>query len=83
MGLSRYSNKNLLDMPNCIGLMENGSCSVLNIWQCQGDKCSFKVTKEDADVNDLLVKKRLLQLDEETQEKIARKYYGGKRLWQE
>ncbi len=78
-----YSNMDLIDISNCIGLLKNGKCSRFNIFQCQGDCCPFKLTKEDVDKSKRYIKERLSQLDEETQDKIANKYYGGKRFWRE
>lgn len=83
MTLTRLSNLNWLDLPNCIALSENGQCSLLKISLCQGNTCSFKLTQEEKDAAERKVRKRLSSLDEETQEKIACKYYKGRRPWQE
>jgi len=83
MAMTRYSNLDLLDLPNCISLSETGQCLLLNISFCQGDTCSFKLTQEEQDAAAFKVKKRLSSLDEKTQKKIARKYYNGRRPWLE
>lgn len=83
MTLTKYSNLSLLHMPDCVGLMENGRCSRLDVKLCEGDGCALKKTRDEQ--SDALKKSmsRLLSLDEKTQAQIARKYYGGKRVWLE
>ncbi|MDD2300537.1 MAG: hypothetical protein PHU69_13000 [Fermentimonas sp.] len=81
--MTRFSNLNWLDLPNCINLSKNGHYSILKISCCQGDTCSFKLTQEEKDAAACKVKEKLSSLDEETQEKIARKYYNDRRPWQE
>ncbi len=83
MALTRLSNLNWLDLPDCVCLSETGQCSLLKISFCQGNTCSFKLTQEEKGAAERKVGKRLSSLDEETQEKIARKYYKGRRPWQE
>lgn len=83
MNLTRYSNLNWLDLPNCANLSRNGHCTVLNVNRCQGDTCRFKVSQEEKDAAARKAKNRLSSLDEKMQEKIARKYYKGHRPWQE
>lgn len=81
MTLTRFSNSNLLDLPNCAGLSETGKCFWLNISSCQGYTCPFKKTREDQSDSIHQVKNRLSELGEEVQVKISMKYYGGKRPW--
>ncbi len=83
MAVTRFSNLNSLDLPNCINLSENGQCSLLQVSRCQGDTCSFKLTQEEKDAAACKVRKRLSSLDEYTQEEIACKYYNGRRPWEE
>lgn len=72
-----YSNTELLKLPDCGGLLENGNCRWLDVPKCTGVKCSYyhKVTSSEK------AQKRLRSLDEVTQERIAQKYYGGSRPW--
>ena len=81
MSLTRFSNTNLLDLPNCVGLSEAGKCFWLNITSCQGSSCSFQKTNEDKSNSMIQVQNRLSELDEKTQEHISQKYYSGKRPW--
>lgn len=73
--LTRYSNCELLKLPNCGGLRENGGCSWLNVASCMGVTCSYYQK-----INSLSkAQQRLRSLDEDTQRHIAKKYYGGSR----
>ncbi|MEG2634072.1 MAG: hypothetical protein RSA97_05715 [Oscillospiraceae bacterium] len=75
--LSRYSNRELLEFPDCDGLGENGKCKWLNVSGCTGDGCPYfhkKGTTESSYI-------RLRSLDEEVQKRIALKYYNGTRPW--
>lgn len=45
MSLSKYSNTELLDYPNCLGLSESGKCMWLSILKCQGYACPFLKTE--------------------------------------
>ena len=77
--LNRYENVELIKLPDCEGLLENGKCNYLNISKCSGAKCPYfrhKGTQNDS-------YKRLCILDESTQNHIAHKYYNGKRPWKE
>jgi len=77
MGLSRISNLELIMLPDCGGLCENGSCSWLKLSACTGPKCRFyNSTNSLEKAHD-----RLRSLDEETQLRIAKKYYNGSRPW--
>lgn len=78
---NRFSYTNLLELPNCAGLSDTGKCCWLSINSCQGHSCPFKKSRETQDNSTRAVESRLSALDEENQEKIARKYYGGNRPW--
>lgn len=81
MALTKFSNLNLVELPDCIGLTENGVCSRFRATFCQGNSCPHKrTTAEEADAVSKAME-RLSSLDDQTQTKIARKYYGGKRVW--
>lgn len=75
--LTRYSNSELVDMPDCRGLLEDGKCRWLNVITCIGSGCPYCKTTN----NNEKVHERLQSLDERTQTKISRKYYGGTRPW--
>lgn len=75
--LTRYSNNEMLKLPDCEGLIENGKCKWLQITACVGANCSYYKNMNSLDRSQA----RLRSLDEETQEKIARKYYSGLRPW--
>ncbi|MET0017794.1 hypothetical protein [Oscillibacter sp.] len=75
--LTRYSNPELLKLPDCGGLLENGKCRWLNVPKCSGTKCSYCQRQNSLEK----AQKRLRSLDEATQERIAQKYYGGFRPW--
>lgn len=72
----------MLSLPDCRFLTENGTCGRLNISHCAGEKCKF--LNREANHTDINVwSSRLSLLSEEEQMKIARKYYGGKRPWKD
>lgn len=72
----------MLSLPDCRFLTENGTCGRLNISHCTGEKCKFLNREANhADIN--VWSSRLSLLSEEEQMKIARKYYGGKRPWKD
>lgn len=77
--LTRYSNPELLKLPDCEGLLENGTCKWLNVPTCIGTKCSYLQKMNNLEK----AQERLRSLDEETQKRIAHKYYGGFRPWLE
>jgi hypothetical protein len=75
----KYAKMKLLEYPNCSGLTESGKCRWLTCGDCRGPDCSYlKISPEDALRKTFL---RLASLDEETQVRISRKYYGGSRPW--
>jgi len=77
--LTRTSNSELLRLPDCGGLLENGKCQWLTVPTCIGERCSYyqKINSFHK------ARERLRSLDEATQERIAKKYYGGLRPWEE
>lgn len=75
--LTRYSNTDLLELPDCGGLLENGKCRWLSVSYCIGAKCSYYKKTNDTEK----ARTRLQSLDEKMQERISRKYYGGSRPW--
>ena len=77
MGLSRISNLELIMLPNCGGLRENGTCSWLNVPACTGTKCHYYHSANSLEK----AYERLRTLDEEAQQRIAQKYYSGFRPW--
>jgi hypothetical protein len=73
----RYSNLEILSMPDCEGLLENGKCRWLNTTKCEGAGCNHYQKKSSF----TKAQARLCSLDEDTQERIAKKYYSGFRPW--
>ena len=72
--LTRYSNLELLKLPDCCRLLENGKCESLDGSDCFGENCYYYNSQDK-------VFTRLRSLDEEKQEHISKKYYSGKRPW--
>lgn len=77
MGLSRTSNLELITLPNCGGLREDGTCGWLNVTACTGAKCPYHHSLNSLEKTH----ERLRSLDEETQQRISHKYYGDTRPW--
>ena len=77
--LTRSSNRELLNLPDCDGLCENGKCRRMRHAVCIGENCAY-YQKHNSDSK---AKARLRTLDEMTQEHIAQKYYKGSRPWME
>ena len=77
MGLTRTANLDLITLPNCGGLREDGKCSWLNVPTCTGAKCHYYHSPNSL----AKAHERLRSLDEETQQRIAQKYYRGARPW--
>lgn len=75
--LTRKMNLEMLSLPDCEGLSENGKCRRLNTPSCIGNDCSFYQRVSSLD----RANKRLCSLDESTQKHISKKYYGGFRPW--
>ncbi|MDP4153231.1 MAG: hypothetical protein Q8865_07340 [Bacillota bacterium] len=38
--INRYANTELLKLPDCEGLLENGNCKWLNVTVCLGASCT-------------------------------------------
>lgn len=76
--LTRYSNTELLQLPDCGGLLENGKCRWLKVPACIGKGCRYcqKANSQDKTYA------RLRTLDKKTQIHIAKKYYHGELPWQ-
>jgi hypothetical protein len=71
----------LLDLPDCEGLSRTGRCTWLCISSCRGELCPFRQSRSDLHAARAAINHRLISLDEQTQAKISRKYYGGKMPW--
>lgn len=75
--LSRNSSAEFLKLPDCLWLLESDKCRWLQISECAGENCAhYRKPSSQAKA-----KARLRSLDEETQARIAQKYYGGFRTW--
>lgn len=75
--LTRDANRELLDLPDCRALLENGKCRRRGHLDCLGSACAY-IQEQDRREN---AQQRLCSLNEETQAHIADKYYGGARPW--
>ncbi|MEA4847540.1 MAG: hypothetical protein VB106_09950 [Clostridiaceae bacterium] len=81
MSMNRFSNPELLNLPDCAGLSEKGKCMWLNIDVCKGDKCECKCSVKDYRLSQLKALQRLASLGDLQQAHIADKYYSGKKPW--
>ena len=72
--LTRYSNFELLGLPDCDGLLENGKCRWTKT-PCSGARCHRGENSLER------AYARLRTLSEDSQAYIARKYYFGGRPW--
>jgi hypothetical protein len=79
--VNRFSNSELLKLPNCTELTETGRCKLFNTYVCKGDFCRFKKTFEDQKSIDNKTYQRLASLSELQQTYISNKYYSGKKPW--
>lgn len=71
----------LSQLPDCICLTERGTCSILDVDACCGEKCSFQQTSEKAEQSRQQWCQRLSSYDDARQRKIAKKYYAGTMPW--
>lgn len=78
--LTKYSNLEILNYPDCPALLETGKC-VYTGTNCVGTSCFGLTTEEKQKSSCFSVQKRLSMLDEATQRRISQKYYGGQRPW--
>lgn len=69
------------DLPECIYLNDNLSCSILRTPRCEGSLCSFCRTYLQSKSSNENAVKMLNDLSLEEQKKIASAYYGGKMPW--
>ena len=76
--LTKYSNTELLLLPDCDGLQENGKCRWTHV-PCAGEDCKWR--SQSGSLQKAYA--RLRTLDEEQQERISLKYYFGVRPWME
>ncbi len=81
MALSKFSDLDLIDKPDCAGLKENGKCSRLKQEKCSGHSCPFKMTAEEEAASRMRAMRRLSTLGEREQDVIAGKYFGGIKAW--
>lgn len=81
--MSRYRIKDLSKFPDCCALLVSGRCNSLNLYSCQGHKCTFKRTSKQELDSLRCVYKRLSSLDSSIQKQIAKKYYGNLMPWKE
>ncbi|MEI3037019.1 MAG: CarD family transcriptional regulator [Oscillospiraceae bacterium] len=72
-----------LEMPDCIYLTEQCKCGILNVRECLKEFCSFSQNRADREESQIQWRRRLSEMEEGRQAKIAAVYYGGKRPWKE
>lgn len=81
MAMGRFSNSDLLGLPNCMGLSRTGRCTWLNCKACMGKECKFKHSEEEYRSSRISTFQRLVSLDDTKQTYIADKYYNGRKPW--
>jgi hypothetical protein len=81
MAIGRFSNLDLLRIPNCMGLSKTGRCTWLNCKTCMGKECKFKHSEEECKSLRMQTFQRLASLDDSKQTYIAQKYYNGRKPW--
>jgi len=81
MSLNRFSNPNLLELPDCVALSEYEKCNRLTLLICNKCGCPFKKTREEDLASIQRAYQRLASLNDSTQNRIAQKYYGGYMPW--
>ena len=69
------------ELPDCIYLTERLGCSRLALSGCKGAGCTFCQSREEQDTSRRQAEACLASLDEALQQRIAAKYYCGKRIW--
>ncbi|HBN85964.1 MAG TPA: hypothetical protein DDZ89_19225 [Clostridiales bacterium] len=72
----------LLSMPDCSSLSDNGKCKRLNVTKCRGEKCPFKKSNEEENVSRERSFLRIMSLDKSKQIHIAKKYFSGNMPWE-
>lgn len=72
---------NISKLTDCAGLSVSGRCTKLNISNCQGEKCTFKQTREEEIDSLRNAYQRLAGLKMDVQYYIANRYYGGQMPW--
>ncbi len=70
---TRYSSTELWMLPDCAGLLVSGKCKLLRVSSCMGARCSYY---QETNTPEKMMQ-RLRSLDEDTQERIPQKNYGG------
>jgi len=73
MSIGRLSNLELLELPDCMGLANNGKCTWLNINACRGKGCTFTRSAIDNKSSRIYTFHRLASLSVSKQMHIADK----------
>lgn len=74
-------NPDMIALPDCCWLSEQGYCTRLRVTSCAGQSCPFLKTQEQEQSAFEKAQQRLRDLDPARQQKIANKYYGGSYPW--
>ena len=82
MAADKQENEILL-LPDCNSLSENGSCMLMHTKNCIGRNCKFIHSSDEMAFAHARWKSRLLSLSNEKQQSISKKYYGGQMPWKQ
>lgn len=83
MTINRFSNLEMLGIPDCVGLSERGKCMWMNVNVCKSEGCAFKRSVSDYKLSQLNTFQRLAGLCSIQQTHISKRYYQGKKPWNE
>ena len=72
----------LLGMPDCSSLSDNGKCTRLNVTKCRGENCPFKKSCEEENDSKERAYQRIMSLERSMQIHIAKKYFEGTMPWE-
>ena len=81
MSFNRFSNLSLINMPDCVALSDLKKCSRLITLECDKNMCPFKQNFDEETESLLNAYDRISNLDDNTQTRIAKRYYQGKMPW--
>jgi len=68
------------DNFQCIYLINGFECAILNVNKCS-IKCRFRCSDNQYQSSQRHWREQLNSISIEKQNKISRKYYGGKKIW--
>ena len=68
------------DHLQCIYLSDDSKCAILNVRKCSTE-CRFRCSDDKYKASQKHWREQLNSISVEQQNKISRKYYGGKKFW--